>query len=274
MAMAAAGNGLVHAVFVAVGVVAGVALFAWARRASGRTDDRLWVIAGTCLAFGAIGSRVGTWWQQFDPTANESLAQWWMDGSRSVLAGLVGAWIGVYVGKFITGYRESTGDLFAPAVALAIGIGRIGCLMTELPGKPTGAGWGIVLTPAQANLLGGPADVGLHPTYLYEVLFQFAAVIVLLALRTRMRRPGDLFVLYVAAYAVFRFLVEFVRANEEVWLGLTRPQWFLLVVAPLLAWRIARLGRPIPVPDPSTAPTTGGTDVRPTPRTARGPRPS
>lgn len=260
MALAAAGNGLVHAVFVALGIAAGVGLFAWSVRRTVGHDDRLWVIAGTCLAFGAVGSRLGTWWQQFDPSANEPLAQWWMDGSRSVLAGLVGAWIGVHVGKLLTRYRGSTGDLFAPAVALAIGIGRIGCLLTELPGKPTALGWGIVLTSEQAALLGGPPGVGLHPTYLYEAAFQLAAFAALLVLRTRMGRPGDLFVLYVTAYAVFRFLVEFVRANEAVWLGLTRPQWFLLAVLPLLAWRVVRLLRAQAVPTTPVTATPGGID--------------
>lgn len=252
-----AGNGVVHAAFLALGILAGAVVFALQLRRRGLHDDRLWVIAGTCLAFGAIGSRVGTWWQHIDPSANEPLLQWWMDGNRSVLAGLVGAWIGVHVGKLITRYRPSTGDLFAPAVALAIAVGRIGCLLTELPGKPTGADWGIVLTPAQAEAVGGVAGVPLHPTYLYEAVFQFAAFVVLLAMRDRVRRPGDLFVWYVAAYAVFRFGVEFFRANDEVWLGLTRPQWFLVAVFPLLVWRLARRVRS-PLPVPST--TSGATD--------------
>ena len=38
---------------------------------------------------------------------------------------------------------------------------------------------------------------------------------------------------------MFRFLVEFVRGNEVVWAGLTRPQLFLLVTVPLLLARVA-----------------------------------
>lgn len=265
MGLPFAGNGVVHALVLALGILAGVAVFWSQLRRSGLRDDRLWVIAGTCLAFGAVGSRVGTWWQFLDPASNEPLAQWWMDGNRSVLAGLVGAWIGVHVGKRITRYRSSTGDLFAPAVAIAIAVGRIGCLLTELPGKPTGGDWGIVLTPEQAAILGGPAGVGLHPTYLYEAVFQTAAFVALLLLRGRLGRAGDLFILYVAAYAVFRFLVEFVRANEEVWWGLTRPQWFLLAVLPLLIWRIVHLARraaPIPLPVGEGASTEGAANER------------
>ena len=133
-----AGSGLVHGLFMGLGIVAGLALFAFEVRRRDLRDDRLWVIAGMCLALAAIASRMGTWWQQLDPTQNEPLLQWWSDGNRSVLAALVGAWIGVLLGKRMTGYKPSTGDLFAPSVALAMAIGRIGCLLTELPGHPTG----------------------------------------------------------------------------------------------------------------------------------------
>jgi len=52
-----------------------------------------------------------------------------------------------------------------------------------------------------------------------------------------------LFLFYMAGYAVFRFCVEFVRGNAVAWGGLTRPQLFLAVTMPLLAWRVARLVR-------------------------------
>ena len=56
----------------------------------------------------------------------------------------------------------------------------------------------------------------------------------------RHRLPqGETFVLYIASYAIFRFLVEFVRGNEVVWWGLTRPQLFLAVASPLVLARIA-----------------------------------
>ncbi|WP_415854018.1 prolipoprotein diacylglyceryl transferase [Sinomonas sp. G460-2] len=231
-----AGNALVHGVFMGLGIAAALVFYAREKRRRGLADARLWTLAGFALAFGAIGSRF-TW----DFTRQESIEQWWVDGDRSILAGLVGAWIGVHLGKRLTGYRESTGDLFAPAVALAMGIGRIGCLLTELPGTPTGGSWGMVLTPAQAALLGGPAGVGLHPSFAYEIVFHAAAFAIMVRYRDRVRRPGDLFVCYVAAYALFRFGVEFVRGNEELWLGMSRPQWFLLAMLPLLAFRVRKV---------------------------------
>jgi len=232
-----AGNALVHAGMVGLGIVAALMFYAYEKRRRGLTDPRLWPIAGFAVAFGAIGSRVLTW----DISRQVSLADWWGNGDRSILAGLVGAWFGVHLGKRLTGYKESTGDLLAPAVALAMVIGRVGCLLTELPGTPTGGPWGIVLTPAQAALFGVPAGVGLHPSFAYEIVFHLAAFGLMWRFRDRLPHPGDLFICFVSAYAVFRFFVEFVRGNEAVWLGMSRPQWFLLAVLPLLSWRIRRV---------------------------------
>jgi prolipoprotein diacylglyceryltransferase len=66
---------------------------------------------------------------------------------------------------------------------------------------------------------------------------------VLLAARERVTSPGALLTFYLAAYAVFRFAVEFTRDNEVVLAGLTRGQLFLLAVAPLLLWRTVVLVR-------------------------------
>ncbi|MFF1384330.1 prolipoprotein diacylglyceryl transferase [Arthrobacter sp. NPDC058288] len=237
-----AGDGLVHGVLTGLGIAAALLFYAYEKGRRGLTDPRLWPIAGFAVAFGAIGSRVLTW----DISRQVSLADWWGNGDRSILAGLVGAWFGVHLGKRLTGYKESTGDLLAPAVALAMVLGRVGCLLTELPGIPTGGGWGIVLTPAQAALIGGPAGAGLHPSFAYEIAFHAAALAVMWRFRDRLPHPGDLFICYVTAYALFRFGVEFVRGNEVIWLGMSRPQWFLLAILPLLGWRIRRVfGKPL-----------------------------
>jgi phosphatidylglycerol---prolipoprotein diacylglyceryl transferase len=232
-----AGNGLVHGAFMGLGILAALVFYAFEKRRRGLTDPRLWTLAGFAVAFGAFGSRLFTW----DIAEQPSLAEWWVSGDRSILAGLVGAWLGVHLGKRLLGYRQPTGDLFAPAVALAMVFGRIGCLLTELPGSPTGGEWGIALTDSQASLLGGPAGVGLHPSFLYEIAFHAVAFTVLWRYRDRLPRPGDLFILFVTAYAVFRFAVEFVRANEVLWAGMSGPQWFLLAVLPLLGWRTWRV---------------------------------
>lgn len=228
-----------HSVFVALGMVAAGVIFLIERRRRGITDPRLVYLVMGAMVGAAIMSRLGTWAQHLDPTKNLSLGEQLLRGNASVLSAMVGAWLGVHVAKKIVKYPDRTGDLFAPAFALAMVIGRIGCLLTERPGTPTGGDWGIVLDAEAAARTGSIAGVPLHPSFVYEIVFQAVAFAVLwFWLRHRPIAAGETLTIYIAAYAVFRFLVEFVRGNDIAWMGLTRPQLFLLVTIPLLAARI------------------------------------
>jgi phosphatidylglycerol:prolipoprotein diacylglycerol transferase len=90
------------------------------------TDDRLWVVVALALAWGAVFARLGTWVQHVDLSHNNDIMQQWLYGNRSILGGLVGAYLGAHFGKLVTGYRERTGALFAPAVAAGMAVGRVG----------------------------------------------------------------------------------------------------------------------------------------------------
>ncbi len=229
-----------HGLFVGLGVLAAAVVFVLEARRRGARDERLVFVVTGALVGGAIFMRMGTWLQHVDLRENASLTEQWLYGNRSILGGLFGAWLGVHVAKRVTGYRLRTGDLFAPAVALGMAVGRIGCLLTEEPGTPTGHGWGVTLDRASAQRLHAPAGVPLHPSFLYEIGFHLVAFLLLwFWLRHRGLPPGETFTLYVAAYTTFRFLVEFVRGNDIAWEGLTRPQLVLAVTIPLLLARIA-----------------------------------
>ena len=228
-----------HSFFVALGLgVGGVVFFLEVRRRH-ITDPRIPALVAGALLGAAVMSRLGTWAQHLDPAANLTLMEQLAYGNASILSALVGAWLGVHVAKRLTKYPHRTGDLFAPTIALAMAVGRLGCFFTERPGTPTGTGWGILLAPDAAARLGEPAGVPLHPSFLYEIAFHAVAFCLLwFWLRKTRIAPGEVLTLYIGAYAVFRFFVEFVRGNEIVWLGLTRPQLFLAVSIPLFVARV------------------------------------
>ena len=233
-------NPIWHDVFVGLGVLAATLVFwAEARRRGKGSDQRVWIVVLGAVFGGAVMMRLGTWMQHLDVSENATLIEQWLYGNRSILSGLVGAYLGAHIAKRVIGYRQRTGDLFAPAVAIGMAIGRIGCLLTELPGTPTGLPWGITLDTDQAARVGGQPGIALHPSFVYEIVFHLAAFGVLWWwLRFKPIAPGEMLTLYLGAYAVFRLLVEFVRGNEIVFAGLTRPQLFLLALLPLLVARI------------------------------------
>ena len=263
-----------HEVFVALGLLAAGVVFLIERRRRGVSDPRVPYLVLGALAGAAVFSRLGTWAQHLDPSKNLSLIDQLAHGNASMLSALVGAWLGVHVAKRIVRYPDRTGDLFAPAVALAMCIGRIGCLLTERPGTPTGAAWGIVLDPEAAAWVGAPAGVPLHPSFVYEIAFHAVAFALLwFWLRHRDIAAGETLTLYIAAYGIFRFCVEFVRGNEVAWAGFTRPQLFLMVTIPILLVRIALMARrgafgevaasraPAPIP-PASIPPASTADQR------------
>ncbi len=73
-----------------------------------------------------------------------------------------------------------------------------------------------------------PTTETVHPTPIYETLTMGLFAYVLWRLRDRWQ-PGVLFGVYVVGVGVERFLVEFLRRNDEVALGLTQPQLMSIV---------------------------------------------
>ena len=119
-------------------------------------------------------------------------------------------------------------------------VGRIGCLLTEQPGTPTGSALGHHPRRGRrgAHRLAGRRPAAPVVRLRDRLPPRSRSPCIWWWLRRRSLPPGETFVWYVAAYGVFRFLVEFVRGNDVAWAGLTRPQLFLLVTVPLVLARI------------------------------------
>lgn len=131
----------------------------------------------------------------------------------------------------------------APAITLGQAVGRLGCfLVGDDYGRPTTLPWGIAFPEGLP-----PTLERVHPTQIYEAvaLFSFTWLLV------RWRRSGtgdlDVFGRYLILVCLTRFLIEFVRVNVRVALGLTVAQWFTLggmaVGAALLVLGRARTAR-------------------------------
>ena len=108
-------------------------------------------------------------------------------------------------------------DIYAPAVALAQSVGRLGCFSAGCDyGTPTRSFLGVVFTnPYSREVTGVPLNVRIHPTQLYESLATVAIGGILLWRYRHKKRDGEIFLLYLSLYAVARFLLEFLRGDED-----------------------------------------------------------
>ncbi len=84
-----------------------------------------------------------------------------------------------------------------------------------------------------------PANYPVHPTQLYEALFNFSMFFVLRSIRPKLKRNGLTFSLYLIVAGSERFLIEFIRVNPEWALGLTGAQFtsiFLILAGIIVAF--------------------------------------
>jgi prolipoprotein diacylglyceryltransferase len=142
-----------HDVFVALAIVAGLAVFIVETRRRRMWDERLIPVIVGLVVGGALGARAAEVLDAMLQGGVGAVAWAWQEGGRTILGGLTGAYVGALIGKRLGGYPGRTGDLFAPAVAIGLAIGRIGCFLSEAPGRPTSLPWGITVDPGEEVVL-------------------------------------------------------------------------------------------------------------------------
>ncbi len=224
-------------------------------------DTALWAIP-----FGLVGGRlyhVATdWYRYFGEGKNpvDALKIW--DGGLGIWGAVALGAVGAYIGLRQQGIRAigAFGDAVAPGIVLAQGIGRLGNYFNqELYGRETDVPWALEIYQRYDETYGYSQAVGrstgqvlatVHPTFLYELLWNVLVAILLVLIDRRFRLGhGRLFALYVALYCFGRFWVELLRADSatEV-LGLrinTIVSVVVMVAALIYVWR-ARRGREDP----------------------------
>src|SRR5213593_503136 len=187
----------------------------WTRR--GGDWDLIFRVAVWGVAFGIIGARL-----YHDITSwNELPDAWW--GPFAIWKGGLGVWggigLGVIVGAIVAKRAGANVallmDCVAPGLLVAQGIGRLGNWWNqELYGKPTGLPWGLEIDPSHYGSSVYPAGTTFHPTFLYELIWNLFAALLLIWIGRRFAiRPPGLFALYVTFYCFGRFWIEMLRID-------------------------------------------------------------
>jgi phosphatidylglycerol:prolipoprotein diacylglycerol transferase len=187
----------------------------------GKPVDWAYEMGFSALLGGIVGSRIYFVIQNYDSVKGDLIGNLFSGSGLVWYGGAIGGALAVLAWAR---YRDFLGftllDLAAPALALGYAIGRCGCQLSGDGdyGKPWNGPWAMSYPDGTV-----PTDRTVHPTPIYETLAMGLGAWILWQLRDRFR-AGVLFATYLVYAGAERFLVEFVRRNNDVAVGLTAAQ--------------------------------------------------
>jgi phosphatidylglycerol:prolipoprotein diacylglycerol transferase len=234
----------------ACGFLAAGLLLARRLKELGKPTDWAYEMIFAALVGGIVGSRLDFIIENYDSVSDDLLGNLFSGSGLVWYGGAIGGAIGVVLWAWWRKMLNLTLlDICAPGLAIGYAIGRIGCQLSGDGdyGIPWDGPWAMAYPHGTE-----PTTVAVHPTPIYETIAMGLVAYVLWRLRDRMR-PGLLFALYLVLAGAERFLVEFIRRNDDVALGLTQAQ--LLSVGMILVggvWLVAKaraggIDRPSPI---------------------------
>ena len=235
----------------AICIMLGILLALWVthRRyaARGGDTDMVWDAAIVAIPAGIIGGRlyhvITDADKYFCDTCNPADA-------LNITAGGLGIWGAVALGAagvaLLFRWKKVPlapfADAVAPAIILGQAVGRLGNWFNqEIYGRPTDLPWALdIYYRVDANgefapLTGrstGEVITSVHPTFLYELLWNLLIFALLILIDRRFRlAPGALFALYVAGYTLGRFWIELMRDDAATMiLGQRVNTWVSAIV--------------------------------------------
>ena len=180
-------------------------------------------MAFAALVGGLVGSRLYYVVQNYGQVKHDLLGHLFSGSGLVWYGGLIGGAIAVVAWAY---WRDMLSvallDLCAVPLAMGYAIGRIGCQVSGDGdyGKVSTLPWAMGYPHGTVPT---PPGVRVQPTPVYETVAMGFVAWWLWRMRDEFR-PGALFAFYLVLSGTERLLVEFVRRNHRIWLGLTGPQ--------------------------------------------------
>lgn len=205
--------------FIAAAFLAGISRATYDARTYGLDDKLVADAAFYVLLFSILGARlfyilINAHYFWANP---KEILMFWKGGLVFSGGAIAGVLTGAYFFRQKKEKFSSWLNVFAPALALGQGIGRIGCLAAGCCyGKSCDLPWAI--TFHNPNSL-APLHMALHPTQIYHILAAWFTFFILLLSKKKLQGDGQLMGLFLILFAISRFTIELFRADYRGSLG-------------------------------------------------------
>lgn len=239
-----------YGLIIGIGVMAGLLTVTKIAKKTGQNPDDYWDFAIWGILFGVIGARlyyVAFSWDDYkDNLLNIFKLR---SGGLAIYGGVIAAYITLYVWCRIKKKSMAlVGDTAMPGLILGQAIGRWGNFMNrEVFGDYYNGLFSMqipvsdVRDPSDitekiaSHIPEGANYINVHPTFLYESVWNLLVFVLLLVYRKHKKFDGELCLLYLGGYGVGRFIIEGIRTDTLFVPGTTIPVSQILALVMVVA---------------------------------------
>lgn len=239
-----------YGLIIGIGVMAGLLAVTKIAKKTGQNPDDYWDLAIWGILFGVVGARlyyVAFSWDDYkDNLLNIFKLR---SGGLAIYGGVIAAYITLYVWCRIKKKSMAlVGDTAMPGLILGQAIGRWGNFMNrEVFGDYYNGLFSMQLPVSDvrdpsditekiaSHIPAGANYINVHPTFLYESVWNLLVFVLLLVYRKHKKFDGEICLLYLGGYGIGRFIIEGIRTDTLFVPGTTVPVSQVLALVMVVA---------------------------------------
>jgi prolipoprotein diacylglyceryl transferase len=229
-----------YGILVVIGMMLGLMIMNREAKRLGENSEKYWDMGVIMLMAGVLGARIFYVVFAWDRYKNDLLSIFNIrNGGLAIYGGIFGALLAVYIyGRVQKISFPRMLDCIAPGLLIGQVIGRWGnffnrevfggytnnILAMQLPAtvvrdskEITQQMWDNVVN------LGGLDFIQVHPTFLYEGLWNLGVFVIIWLYRKNKKFDGEIFMMYLVGYGLGRFWIEGVRTDQLLIPGTSLP---------------------------------------------------
>ncbi len=195
-----------YGILISMGILFGIGIATYRAKKEGLYNDVIIDLSLIAVPVAIVGARayyVIFSWDYYAKHPEQILNI--RQGGLAIHGAIIG---GVLVGYLFSRYKKikfwTLADICAPSIILGQAIGRWGNYANqEAHGGPTNLPWAIEVN-----------GVRVHPTFLYESIWNFIVFCFLSYYSGKKKYNGEIFILYMILYSVARFFIEGLRTDS------------------------------------------------------------
>ena len=233
-----------YGVIIGIGVMSGVLMAAYVAKKNGMDPDMVWDVAIYEIIFSIIGARIYYVVFEWDMYKDNLLGVFRLrNGGLAIYGAVIAAFLTMFIYTRIK--KQSflqLVDVCVPGLVLGQAIGRWGnftnrevfggytdnLLAMRLPIDAVRSR--DITEGVAAHIIDGTNYIQVHPTFLYECLWNLVLLCLMLIYQKHKKFKGEIWFLYLGGYGLGRFWIEGIRTDQLYLTGTTIPVSQLVAV--------------------------------------------